>query len=292
MKYTLRQLEVFLAIAKYRNISHAAEHLHMSQSAASAALLNLEQRYGVKLFLRNAKSLELSEEGGTMRNKAEALLAHAKQFELELQGHAAIGHLKVGASYTIGNHLAVNYLADYLADHPEANVEFEVANSPDVVAMVINFEVDIGMIEGVVNHPELKLIPWREDELKVFCAPHHPLAQKQKLTANDIRQVRWILREPDSGARQTFDRALAAHLPDMDIYLEFRHNEAIKRAVETGIGIGCLSEIVLANNFRNGELVPLELPKSCSMKRWFYFALKKDHYPKPAVEWWIEKCRS
>jgi DNA-binding transcriptional LysR family regulator len=78
-------------------------------------------------------------------------------------------------------------------------------------------------------------------------------------------------------------------MPDLDVYLEFKHNEAIKKAVEAGLGIGCLSEIVLQNNFKTGELVPLKLPKR-DMKRTFYFALPKKRHKTAAIDWWVEEC--
>ena len=290
MKYSLRQLEIFLTIARYQNISKAAERLHMSQSAASAALQNLEQAYNISLFNRVGKKLELNEVGKTLRSKAVLLADHALEFEQALQGHGDIGHLKVGASFTIGNHLAVTYLAGYLAEHAEAKVDINVANSADIAAKVLNFEVDIGMIEGEVKDQGLELIPWREDRLVVFCSPEHPLAKKKKLSDNDIKQARWILREPESGARQTFARAMAGLIPDIDIYLEFKHNEAIKKAVEAGLGIGCLSEIVLQNNFKAGDLVPLKLPKR-DMKRTFYFALPKKRHKTAAIDWWMAGCQ-
>jgi len=291
MKYSLRQLEIFLAIARYQNISKAAEKLHMSQSAASAALQNLEQAYNISPLNRVGKKLELNEVGKTLRSKAVLLADHALEFEQALQGHGDIGHLKVGASFTIGNHLAVTYLAGYLAEHPEAKVDINVANSADVVAQVLNFEVDIGMVEGEgeAKDKALELIPWREDRLVVFCSPEHPLAKKKNLTDKDIKQARWILREPESGARHTFARAMTGLMPEIDIYLEFKHNEAIKKAVEAGLGIGCLSEIVLQNNFKSGELVPLRLPKR-DMKRTFYFVLPKNRHKTAAVDWWMAGC--
>ena len=196
----------------------------------------------------------------------------------------------MGASFTIGNHLATRYLAGYLAHYPEADVGLHIANTPDVVAQVLNFDVDIGMIEGEVHHRELELIPWREDELVVFCAADHPLAEKKTLANKDIREAPWILREADSSARQTFDRALAGLLPDINIYLEFKHNEAIKNAVESGLGIGCLSRIVLQKNFDNGDLVPLTLPRR-NLRRMFYFALPKKRYRLESVEYWMRTCR-
>ncbi len=291
MKFTLRQLQIFLAVSRFDNISRAAESLHMSQSAASAALLGLEATYDVQLFDRTGNKLSLNAIGCTVRKEAENLLAHSQRFEQILRDHREVGHLKVGASFTIGNHLATRYLATYLVDYPDADVQLDIANTPEVVAKVLNYEVDLGMIEGEVQHRELDLIPWKEDELMVFCAANHPLAQQKSLSTRDIKAATWIVREPDSGARHTFDRALAELLPEMNIHMEFKHNEAIKNAVEAGLGIGCLSQIVLERNFTNGDLVPLHLPKR-DMRRTFYFALPKGRFHKQAAESWMQICRA
>lgn len=291
VKYTLKQLQIFLEVARQENISRAAEKLHMSQSAASEALLNLEHNYEVALFDRVSNKLVLNPVGRTVREEAESLLAHCQSFEEVLKSHKALGHIKVGASFTIGNHLATRYLAGYLGKYPEADVRLDIANTPEIVAKVLNYEVDVGMIEGEVQHRELELIPWRQDELVVFCAANHPLARKRSLSTRDIREAAWILREPDSGARQTFDKAMAGLLPQLNIYLQFKHNEAIKNAVESGLGIGCLSRIVLERNFANGDLVPLALPRR-NMRRTFYFALPRKRYPLESIQSWMETCRS
>ena len=290
MKYTLRQLEIFLAVARHQNISRAAKSLHMSQSAASEALLNLEHTYDVALFDRVNNRLALSAIGNTLRKEAESLLRQCRAFEESLLMHKEVGHLKVGASFTIGNHLATRYLAGYLARYPQADVQLDISNTPEVVAKVLNYEVDIGMIEGEIQHRDLELVPWREDELVVFCAAHHPLAKKRVLTTRDIKAADWILREPDSGARQTFDKALGGLLPHINVYLEFKHNEAIKNAVESGLGIGCLSQIVLRKNIENGDLVPLRLPRR-TMRRTFYFALPKNRHHGEGIEAWMQNCR-
>ncbi|WP_372781367.1 LysR family transcriptional regulator [Litorivivens sp.] len=290
MNFTLRQLGIFLAVARHENVSRAAQDLNLSQSAASAALQTLEQNYGMTLFERQGNKLTLNSVGHSLRKEAETLYAHCQQFDQVLQQHGDLGHLKVGASFTIGNYLVVRYLADYLAHYPDADVDLTTSNTPDIVAKVLNYEVDVGMIEREVQHRDLELIPWMEDELIVFCAASHPLARKGTLGNKDIRAARWILREPNSGARHTFDHAMAELLPDINIYREFHHNEAIKSAVESGLGIGCLSQVVVQNDFRNGTLVPLKLSRR-DMRRRFYFALPRKRYQKSAVDYWINLCR-
>ncbi|MBB3045913.1 DNA-binding transcriptional LysR family regulator [Litorivivens lipolytica] len=291
MNFTLRQIGIFLAVARHENVSRAAQELNLSQSAASAALQTLEQNYGMTLFERHGNRLTLNSIGSSLRKEAETLYAHCQQFDQILRQHGDLGHLKVGASFTIGNYLVVRYLADYLAHYPDADVDFATSNTPDIVNQVLNYEVDVGMIEREVHHQDLELIPWMEDELIVFCAADHPLADKGTLSSRDIRNARWILREPNSGARHTFDHAMAELLPELNIVREFHHNEAIKSAVESGLGIGCLSQVVVQNDFRTGNLVPLKLARR-DMRRRFYFALPRKRHPKAAVNYWIELCRS
>ena len=104
-------------------------------------------------------------------------------------------------------------------------------------------------------------------------------------------EARWILREKDSGARQRFDQTFGALLPDMQVFLEFRHNEPIRRAVEQGLGIGCLSEKVLQQHFEAGTLVPLGLPTPFQMRRKFFICQRKRRYHRPAVEAFIALCQ-
>jgi len=167
MRYTLRQLQVFLAAARYENVSRAAETLAMSQSAASGALKELEQQFDVLLFDRIGKRLKLSELGRQLRPQAEALLAQARDFEQSLAGTEVKGTLRIGATLTIGNYLAVKMIADFRKQYPGTAVTLEVANTKTIAQQVADFEIDLGMIEGELHHPDLSTTPrqttlWRK----------------------------------------------------------------------------------------------------------------------------------
>lgn len=290
MRYTLRQLEVFLAAAHLQNITRAAESLAMSQSAASSALKELEQQFDVLLFDRVGKRLQLNEQGRLIRPKAEALLAQAQDLEQALLEHAEAGPLKVGATLSIGNYLAVNIMANMMKKQPLAKVSLEVANTSSISQKVLNYELDIGLIEGELQHPELELIPWREDKLVVFCSPKHPFAHQGQLNDDELSAADWILRESGSGTRQAFDRAMHGLLPQLNVNLELQHTEAIKRAVEANLGIGCLSEITLADAFERGNLIPLQTPQR-DFSRQLYFILHKQKFRSAGIELWIEQCQ-
>ena len=250
MHFTLKQLKVFLAVASHENVSMAAEELAMSQSAASTALKELEQRFDVVLFDRVGKRLQLNEQGALLRPQAAALLSQAEQIESSLIRHSDVGELKVGATLTIGNYVAIGIMAAFIQDHPSAQVELDVENTQAIASKVRNFELDIGLIEGELQEPDLDVQYWRDDTLSVFCSPQHPLAKKKELSDVDLKQADWIIREKGSGTRQAFDRAMSGMLSEIILRLELQHTEGIKRAVEAGLGIGCLSELTLQDAFK------------------------------------------
>ena len=290
MHFTLKQLKVFLAVASHENVSMAAEELAMSQSAASTALKELEQRFDVFLFDRVGKRLKLNEQGALLRPQAAALLSQAEQIESSLIRHSDVGEVKVGATLTIGNYVAIGIMAAFIQDHPSAQVELDVENTRAIASKVRNFELDIGLIEGELQEPDLDVQYWRDDTLSVFCSPQHPLAKKKELSDADLKQADWIVREKGSGTRQAFDRAMSGMLSEIILRLELQHTEGIKRAVEAGLGIGCLSELTLQDAFKRGTLVRLLAPQR-DWTRKFYFILHKQKFLSRGVQSWIEHCK-
>jgi DNA-binding transcriptional LysR family regulator len=291
MRFTLRQLEVFLAVARDESVSRAAEALHMSQSAVSGSLAELEHQFDIRLFDRVGKRLQLSELGHSLRARAQAVLDQALELERGLAQEGELGRLRIGATLTIGDHLAVPLIARYLAEHPGAQVRLSVANTEEIARRVANFELDIGLVEGDLAHPDLAVTPWRGDELVVFCAPEHPFASRRQLRDDDLRDADWIVREPGSGTRQTFDRAMVGLLGELRIALELQHGEAIKSAVQAGLGIGCLSHIALRPELARRALVACRVPHR-DFRRLFYFVLHKQKYRSQSVLSWLEVCRA
>ncbi len=290
MYFTLKQLQVFLAVANHQNVSRAADELAMSQSAASTALKELELRFNVSLFDRIGKRLQLNEQGLALRPKAAALISRAEELESSLIQQSDIGELKVGATLTIGNYLAINIMANFMHEHPQAKIELNVENTSAIAAKVRNFELDIGLIEGELQEPELQVSYWRDDELAIFCAPEHPFAKQQILTDDDLLAARWIVRESGSGTRQAFDRGMSGILSNIDLRLELQHTEGIKRAVEAGLGIGCLSKLTLVEAFQRKSLVQLHAPHR-NWTRMFYFILHRQKFLTTGIKSWMEHCR-
>ncbi len=291
MRYTLRQLEVFLAVARLGSVSRAARELAMSQSAASGSLADLERQFDVRLFDRAGKRVQLSDLGGSLRARAQAVLDQACDLERGLEGQKEAARLRVGATLTIGNYLAAGLMARFMRQYPAAEVTLAVGNTEEIARQVGNFEIDVGLIEGEVVEPELEVTPWRDDELVVFCAPDHPFARKRQLNDRDLRAAAWIVREQGSGTRQAFDRAMRGLLPELRIALTLQHTEAIKRAVAARLGVGCVSRIALDDAFSRGSLKACRVPHR-DFRRQFFFLLHRRKFRSAGIARWIDLCRA
>lgn len=291
MRYSLRQLEIFVAISRTASVSRAAEELSLSQSATSTALSELERQFDLQLFDRVGKSLRINETGLQLLPRAVELLDRAKEVEQLLQGHTGFGHMRIGATLTVGNYLATILVAHFLQEHPESRIQLQVHNTQTIVQQIANHEIDLGLIEGDCNHPDIAVEPWIADELVVFAAPSHPLVNQQKVSLDRLLQEPWILREKGSGTRETFDRAFHSMHSRLTIRLELEHTEAIKRAVESGLGIGCISRLALKDAFRRGSLVPLATPH-LELKRNFYFLWHKQKYQTASMRAFLTLCKA
>ncbi|MBK7421928.1 MAG: LysR family transcriptional regulator [Propionivibrio sp.] len=291
MRFTLRQMAVFVAVARQESVSRAAEALSLSQSATSTALGELERLYATQLFDRVGKSLRLNELGQSLLPQAVELIERATAIETVLEGRAGFGNLRIGATLTIGNYLATLIVADFLKRHPESSARLQVHNTATIIDQVARYELDLGLIEGNCRHPDLVVEPWVEDELVVFSAPTHRLALKGSATLAELAGELWIVREPGSGTRETLDQALRHHHFELKVRLELEHTEAIKRAVELGLGLGCISRLALREAFRRGSLVAIETPE-LDLLRHFQFLWHKRKFQTAGMREFIGLCRA
>ncbi len=290
MRFTLKQLQAFVAAAQDSNVSSAAKALSLSQSAVSAAIAELEGQFGRPLFDRIGKRLQLNETGKQLLPKAINLLTQAQDLEQYARSGEATGNFRVGATLTIGNYLAAQLISDYMNTYPASRIQLKVANTSQIIDGMRRFEIDVGLIEGECYDPDIQALPWCDDEMVVFCAPGHVLAGRREIGLADLSQQPWILREPGSGTRALFDRAVTGRLTHLNVQLELEHTEAIKRAVEAGLGIGCISRVALRDAFKRGSLVELPTP-FFDLRRRFYFLLHRQRQLTQGINQFLELCR-
>lgn len=269
-RLTLRQLQIFQAVADRGSTAAAAPGLALSQSAASAAIIELERLLELRLFDRVGKRLQLNENGRAVLPQALALLDGAGALERWARDRdSQIGVLRLGASTTIGNYLLPGILAEFQKTLARPNpgalqVQVVIANTAAITAQVAAFQLDLGLIEGPCHEPELTVQPWLEDELLLVAAVHDPIVQQTlPVTLAMLREATWLLREAGSGTRETIDQLLTPHLHQLRAGIEFGNSEAIKRAAASGLGISCLSRYVVEDFLASGLLVApaSELPR-------------------------------
>ncbi|OKP05611.1 DNA-binding transcriptional regulator YeiE [Xenorhabdus eapokensis] len=286
MRITLRQLEIFAEVLKSGSTTQASQQLALSQSAVSASLTDLEGQLGVQLFDRVGKRLVTNEHGRLLYPKALALLEQTGEveqlFKLEL------GALRLAASSTIGNYMLPEMLARYRQDYPETPLELNISNTGDVIRAVVEFRVDLGLIEGLCHDPELITQSWMKDELIVFSSPESPLLQRE-LSVEDLIKAPWILREKGSGTREILDHLLFSQMPRFNIAMELGNSEAIKHAVQYGMGISCLSRRVVQEQLKNGTLSELII-SGLSLNRTLYLIYHRQKHISNALRKLLSYC--
>jgi len=255
LRLTLKQLEVFVATAHDGSTRAAASRISRSQSAASAALVELEVLLGAPLFDRVGRRLVLNENGRAFLPRAASLVDAAGELEHLFHGHHA-SPLRVAASMTIGEHLLPPLLAFWKGSHPNSAVQLQIANTTEVLNAVAAFEADIGFIEGPQTHADLSFREWTNDEMVIVAAPRHPLAAGP-VTRAALRKSRWALRERGSGTREAADRWLLAQIGRVQVDFELGTPEAIKALVAAGDALAVLPRHSVSAALARNELAEL-----------------------------------
>jgi DNA-binding transcriptional LysR family regulator len=262
------QLETFLAVATYGGFHRAAEALRISQPAVSARIGTLEESLGTRLFEREHGKFSLSLAGKALRPHAEQVLrqvAIARQAVHELHPIAG-GALPIAASLSICTYLLPEVLKKYQESHPKVVVSVRSGNSAQVLKMVLDGEVDLGLARSL-NHPEVETIQLRDDPLILVGHPGHPAMARRKLRLEELESMPII-----SYDRGSSDWTLMNGLFRRDgllpnIVLEVETIEACKRMVLRKLGLAFLPQIAVVEELRRGKLCPLEITNSEPLRR-------------------------
>ncbi len=233
---SLRQIEIFSAVAQSGSTVAAAQVVALSQSATSAALQQLEQCLGVPLFERAGRGLVLNDAGRALLPQALALLEQARAIEQAFgaQGAGLPVRLRVAASTTIGSYVLPRVLAAFALSHPQVSVDLQIGNTREVAQAVQTLEAALGLTEGASHGQGRQVRPGRRDVLVIVAAPHDSLAQAAQarpLGPVALRGARWLLREQGSGTREMVEHALLPRLHQLPSAATLGSSEAIARCV-------------------------------------------------------------
>ncbi len=282
------KLKVFCTVAETKSFSKTSEIIHLTQPAVSLQIQALEEVYETKLFDRSSSTVTLTPAGEMLYKYAKeilALYASAEKVIGEITGLVK-GSISIGASSTIGNYVLPAVIADFKKNHLKIKVHLLVGNTKRVVELLNAGNVDLGLVEGEVTRQKMVVEKILSDELLLVVPSHHPWAKKRDISVSEITKEPFILREGGSGTRQMIEKFLGSHgiaTQDLRISMILGSTEAIKQAVENGLGISILSRWAARKESKFGSLNTIRF-KEQKMSRDFSLITNKGTVSSHAVD--------
>lgn len=249
------RLVVFRAVARQLSFRKAAEELYLTQPAVSLQIKALEEDIGVQLFDRTGSHIALTEAGRVLlacSQQVNTLLIEAEQQIAALSGDHA-GKLALGASTTIAQYVLPRLLGGFSREHPRVHLTLISGNTEQIVDAVEKQKIALGFIEGPARSRDVKTESFLEDEMVLIVSAAHEWAELKSIPCSEIASASLLMRERGSGTRRVVEMALGRNgvkLSSLRIVMELDSTEAIKSAVEAGLGIGFVSRWAVATDLR------------------------------------------
>lgn len=282
------KLRVFCTVAETKSFSKASEIIHLTQPAVSLQIQALEEIYETRLFDRSPSAISLTPSGEILYRYAREILAlyaaSAKEVG-ELTGLVK-GSISIGASTTIGNHLLTSVITDFRKTRPKIKINLFIGNTQRVVELLNSANIDIGLVEGDVTKQKLMVEKLIVDELVVIVPALHPWAKKKEVPIFDITKEPFISREEGSGTKQIIEKYFnkyGINPNNLKISVMLGSTEAIKEAVESGVGISIISRWAARKESKYGSLKLLSI-KEIKMLRDFSLISRKNSIVSHALD--------
>lgn len=288
---TNRNLEIFVAVAEHGKMSAAAKELFITQSSVSQAIAEIEREYGVRLFDRLSRSLYLTETGKDFLIYAKRALSLHREMEDFLRDTSRTRRIRIGATVTVGTCLISPLASRLRAIDPDLRIEITVANTHELEEMLLHSQLDIGLVEGHIAHPDLMVDPAMEDDMVLICGPDHPFFGKDDLPIEALTQESLILREPGSGTRAQFEEAMETRGLPLNVLWECCNSEAILSAVRAGHGVSVISRRLVEGAVREGHLWACPLT-GVDFTRTFDLVRHKDKLLTESMSVFIDLCKT
>ena len=257
-----RRLQVFYTVARLLSFTKAAEELHMTQPAVTFQVRQLEEQYNTRLFDRTHNRISLTEAGKKVYEcgaRIFEIYAEMDNAVRELTGDIS-GVLILGASTTIAEYMLPVLLGDFKAENPDVTVRLKVANTDGIVSQVENNAIDLGVVEAPVTNKNLVVEECSTDQLVVIVPPGHELANENVVPLKALGDYPFICREEGSGTREVMLESMhvAGIAPgELNVSMELGSLEAIKGAVEAGMGISVISSATVQKEIKLGTLIAI-----------------------------------
>lgn len=282
------QLHIFYTVSQRGSFSAAASALHMTQPAVTMQIQALEDYFGIKLFNRSTKKIELSDAGAALLPFAVKSMELMRETDLAMSAFTQKleGRLTLGASLTIGEYVLPRLLGPFGKAYPHISIVLKVMNTSQILEEIMKHQLNFGLIEAQVAHPDMVIEPVMEDELKLIVPGGHALAGRTDVRLAEALEHPFVLREQGSGTRRVMEEQLVRRglkPRDVNTVMELGSTGAVKSAVEAGLGLTMLSPSSVKHEVALGLLSVVDI-SDASFKRQFYAVhLKSTLLPISAV---------
>jgi DNA-binding transcriptional LysR family regulator len=283
-RLTLRQFRVFEAVARHLSFSRAAEELHLSQPAVSMQVKGIETILGMRLTEQLGKKIFLTEAGREVLHASRTITARLDDMQANLAQLRSIdtGRLSLAATSTV-NVVATDILARFRGRHPGVTVHLDVSNRAAVLDQLIGNRIDLAIMGQVPDGLGLEAIRFMDNPLVVIAPPDHPLVGQKNISMASLATESFLVREAGSGTRGAMERFFAARELEIQSSMEMSSNEAIKQAVQAGLGLGILSLQTLEMELALKRLAVLNVDGFPIMRHW-YIVHRADKRLSPAAQ--------
>jgi len=253
------KLKVFCTVAETKSFSKTSEIIHLTQPAVSLQIQALEEVYETKLFDRSSGTVTLTPAGEVLYKYAKEILTLYASAEKVIGKLTSLvkGSITIGACSNIGNYLLPSVITDFRKTHSKIKIHLLVGNTKRVVELLNSGNIDLGLVEGDVVRQKIVAKKLISDELIVIVSPNHSWAKKKEVSISDLVKEPFIFREAGSGTRQMIEKFLNRHeimLQDMKVSIVLGSTEAIKDAVENGLGVSIISRWAARKESKYGTL--------------------------------------
>ena len=287
---TLKQLEIFLALAKNPHLSNVAKEKGLTQSAVSMAIKSLEEKLEEKLFDRINKKLVLNEKGRMFYKKTAPLVNGLNAVGESFKKKKLMGELKVGVSSSLASYIMPRILYRFTEKYKGVKVKLKTGNTREVGNWIESGKVDIGFVEGEYESDDIIKDVFGIDELFVVTGDKE-LAAKEECTMDELYAKRWVLREKGSGTREVFLSHLGKNAKKIKIFMELDHTEAVKSVLSHENAISCLSHYSIEQELKTKQLFTLKI-KDHRFTRLFYTLLHHHKYKSLLLQTFIDYART
>ncbi|WP_330372546.1 LysR family transcriptional regulator [Metaclostridioides mangenotii] len=265
MNAMLEELKTLIAVVECKNFTKAGENLKLSQPSVSTHIKNLENRFGVTLIDRSIKqkTIYITESGYILYNRSKEILNLLDKVDHEMKdvSDSVIGHVKVGASFTIGEHILPKFLTNFTKSYPDIDIEIFIQNTSQVSSHIKNLNYDVGLVEGTTSSSHFIQKYFLMDKM-ILAMPYDRNLSSENFSFDSLQNKIWVARENGSGTREYLNMFLNSNeiVPKNIIILG--SNYAVKEAVKNGLGITIISNLVTKSDVKNKTLSTIELDEN------------------------------